>query len=161
MSMGQGSIQNGKKSIAASSLDYFRAFGCFRAFPKRGRKDRPLQDRGGDGEGRTMSRKKKNSRRPVIISAAVFSAICMIIICTTLWGSLRSNANNGFKYYTSIIVQPGETLWELADQYIDYENYKDKQSYISEVMSINHLEEDAICAGQMLVVPYYSSEYIY
>lgn len=100
-------------------------------------------------------------RRPVILSAAVFSAVCMIIICTAFFGSLHSNANNGFKYYTSIVVQPGETLWELADQYIDYDHYKDKQSYISEVININHLEEDVICAGQMLVVPYYSSEYIY
>lgn len=204
MRMGHRSNQNGKNNIAASCLDYFRAFVCSKVFgyskafactkasgysrafgsskvfdysKVTGRSGTSGHSRGsmfcklsdfdsGKGSGgcqKTERKGRKNNTccRSVIVSAAAFSAICMIIICTTLCSSLRSNANNGFKYYTSIIVQPGETLWELADQYMDYENYKDKQSYISEVMSINHLEEDMICAGQMLVVPYYSSEYIY
>ena len=66
-----------------------------------------------------------------------------------------------FKYYTSITVSYGESLWDIADEYIDYDEYKDKNAYIAEVCSINHIEaEDSIKAGQDLVVPYYSSDFI-
>ena len=44
---------------------------------------------------------------------------------------------------------------------IDYEEYKDKNEYIEEVQSINHLtEEDSIRAGQTLIVPYYSYDFV-
>lgn len=66
-----------------------------------------------------------------------------------------------FKYYTSITVQNGETLWGIADDYIDYSQYKNKNAYISEVMSINQLDDASdIISGQKLTVPYYSSEFI-
>ena len=55
----------------------------------------------------------------------------------------------------------GETLWDLSEDYIDYEEYKDKKEYIDEVQSINHLaEEDSIRTGQTLIVPYYSYEFV-
>jgi hypothetical protein len=49
----------------------------------------------------------------------------------------------------------------LVDGNIDYEEYKDKNEYIEEVQSINHLaEEDSIRAGQTLIVPYYSYDFV-
>lgn len=78
------------------------------------------------------------------------------------YGALKSNASSGFKYYTSVTVAAGETLWELADSYVDYDYYKSKNSYIAEVQQINHLDEQgSIAAGQVLILPYYSSEYVY
>ena len=39
--------------------------------------------------------------------------------------------------------------------------YKNKKEYIAEVQSINHLvEEDSIRAGQTLIVPYYSYDFV-
>lgn len=94
----------------------------------------------------------------VLISAAV---LCMILVCTVSYGSIRAQANTGFKYYTCVTVEHGETLWRIADRYIDYEHYADKDSYIAEIESINHLDSDSMLqAGQFLVVPYYSAEYI-
>ncbi len=59
------------------------------------------------------------------------------------------------KFYTSIQIEPGQTLWNIADTYYtdDYEDYND---YIDEVISLNHLSDSAIHAGQYLVVPYYA-----
>ena len=52
-------------------------------------------------------------------------------------------------------------MWDLSDDYIDYDEYKDKKEYIAEVQSINHLtEEDSIRAGQTLIVPYYSYDFV-
>lgn len=96
----------------------------------------------------------------------ILMTICLIFICTVSYHSIKSSANTGndelnFKYYTSIMVAYGDTLWELADEYIDYNEYKDKEAYIAEVKNINHLDADSdIKAGQYLIVPYYSNEFV-
>ena len=96
--------------------------------------------------------------------AIILMTICLIFVCTVSYHSMKSSANTGneelnLKYYTSIMVAYGDTLWEIADEYIDYSEYKDKETYIAEVKSINHLNADSdIKAGQYLIVPYYSCE---
>lgn len=59
------------------------------------------------------------------------------------------------KYYTSIQVQSGDTLWSIADAYIDGYTIT-KLEYISEVCKLNGICEDEIHAGDYIVVPYYS-----
>lgn len=96
---------------------------------------------------------------PVLIS--VFIAACMILIFSFSYGSIRTNADSGFKYYTSVTVENGETLWEIAEEFFDHNYYENKNSYITEVRHINHLDEDcSIDAGQIIILPYYSSQYI-
>ena len=96
----------------------------------------------------------------------MIATVCVIIFCAVSYHGIRSLASSGeeqlkFKYYTQVTVAYGETLWDLSDDYIDYEEYKDKTEYIDEVQSINHLAgEDSIRAGQMLIVPYYSYEFV-
>ena len=61
------------------------------------------------------------------------------------------------KYYTSIQIEKGTSLWEIAEDYIT-EEYASEQEYIEEVMRMNHLNNDVIYEGAYLCVPYYSSE---
>lgn len=87
--------------------------------------------------------------------------ICLILICTVAYGSIRAQANTGFKYYTCITVEDGETFWSIASRYIDSDHYEDMDSYIAEVENINHLDaSETLLAGQRLIVPYFSAEYI-
>lgn len=91
----------------------------------------------------------------------LFTILFVFTISTVSYHSVKTYANGRFKYYTCITVQYGETLWSIADRYIDYDYYRDKEDYIAEVESINHLEkEELLLSGQRLVVPYYSAEYI-
>ena len=96
----------------------------------------------------------------------MIATICVIVFCAVSYQGIRSLASSGedplkFKYYTKVTVAYGETLWDISDNYIDYEEYKNKREYIEEVQSINHLaEEDSIRAGQMLIVPYYSYDFV-
>lgn len=96
----------------------------------------------------------------------VLMTICLIMIGTVCYHSINSNAKEhnapvNFKYYTNITVASGETLWEISDRYIDYTQYKNKETYIAEIQHINHLDaEYSIKAGQKLIVPYYSNEFI-
>ena len=108
-------------------------------------------------------RKKQQIRRRIF---TMIATICVIVFCAVSYHGIRSLASSGddqlkFKYYTQVTVAYGETLWDLSDDYIDYEEYKDKTEYIEEVQSINHLvEEDTIRAGQTLIVPYYSYDFV-
>lgn len=112
---------------------------------------------------------KKRLRRQIVMRRRIM-CLCMacflMIIGAVSYKSIKSNAQTdsediNFKYYTRITVEYGETLWDIANDYIDYEQYKDKEEYIHEVCHINHLDAaDDIKAGQYLVVPYYSHEYV-
>jgi len=119
-----------------------------------------------DSELRAYKRMKRRAR--IIrnrILAAVFS-VCFIALIAVCYFSIKSSANTGddaisFKYYTEITVSEGESLWSIADEYIDYAQYKNKATYVAEVQQINHLNENCdIRSGQKLVLPYYSSEFI-
>lgn len=110
---------------------------------------------------RVQRLRRERLQKCLAFGLTMAAVLCMILICTVSYGSIRAQANTGFKYYTGVTVESGETLWGIADRYIDYDHYEDKDSYIAEIESINHLDmEDALWAGQFLVVPYYSAEYI-
>lgn len=111
---------------------------------------------------RTLRRQREIRRKCLM---AVMS-ICLILVCAVSYHAIQTTASTGeeelnFKYYTNITVEKGETLWDIADKYIDYEEYDNKMEYIAEVQSINHLNnKDAIRAGQHLIVPYFSNEFV-
>ena len=108
-------------------------------------------------------RRKQQIRRRVF---TMITTICVIVFCAVSYQGIRSLASSGeeqlkFKYYTQVTVAYGETLWDLSDDYINYDEYKNKKEYIAEVQSINHMaEEDSIRAGQTLIVPYYSYDFV-
>ena len=109
---------------------------------------------------REIRSRREQRKRYLITCLSVMATCCIILLGTISYDAICSNAGSGFKYYTGIIVESGDTLWNLADKYIDYNYYKDKHAYISEIKRMNHLEENEdLYAGQFLVVPYYSAEY--
>lgn len=61
------------------------------------------------------------------------------------------------KYYVSIRIESGDTLWSIADEYVEGFNLS-KSDYIAEVCQINGISEDNIHAGDYIVVPYFSQE---
>lgn len=110
---------------------------------------------------RAMRLRRERARKCLTAMIAVCATVCMILICSVSYKALSSNANDGFKYYTGVTVEVGESLWDLAEEYMDSTHYSNCESYIDEVCSINHLaDENAITAGQLLILPYYSQEYV-
>ena len=109
---------------------------------------------------RVLRLRRERKRKCIVLSVAAFATFCMILVCAISYNSISSNANDGFKYYTSVIVEAGESLWDIAGDHIDG-HYDSRDSYIAEIRSINHLDENGtVIAGQILIVPYYSSEYV-
>ena len=72
---------------------------------------------------------KKRLRRQIVIRRRMmllFMTCFLIILGAFSYNSIKSSAHStedklNFKYYTNITVEYGETLWEIADKYIDYE----------------------------------------
>jgi nucleoid-associated protein YgaU len=107
-------------------------------------------------------RRQQDMRKRAMILVVTF---CLVLISAFSYSSIKSNAGSGddmkFKYYTTVTVQSGDTLWSIADDYIDYSEYKNKEAYISEVKSINRMDDTAdIRSGQKITVPYYSNEFV-
>lgn len=123
---------------------------------------REMSDRELRSYKRALRLRKERRCKALRISIIAIATLCIIVIFSASYGAIKSNANSKFKYYTSITVEAGENLWDIADEYIDYDIYENKNKYIAEVQSINHLDESGtIVAGQMLIVPYYSAEFVY
>lgn len=57
------------------------------------------------------------------------------------------------KCYKSIELQEGDTLWGIAETYMD-DTYESVDEYISELKRINNLESDEIHEGCYLMVAY-------
>ncbi len=96
-------------------------------------------------------------RRICLISAIIISTLTLIGAAGILSHAQDNDEAHYFKYYTSITVMPGDTLYSIAEDYSL--NYEDTDSHIMEIASINHLSDDTIYAGSSLIVPYYSTEF--
>ena len=95
--------------------------------------------------------------------AALFLILCaaVLILFRVSISNARAEENlpeARYKYYTSIQIHSGDSLWSIAETYMTGE-YQNIYDYIDEVREINHLSGDYLRAGSKLCVPYYSSEY--
>lgn len=92
--------------------------------------------------------------------------ILLILTCSTIFGKLFVRASydteaapDGYKYYTSIQIQEGDSLWSIAGQYASSCGME-KNVYVTELKAINGLKKDTIHAGQYLTVFYCQEEYL-
>lgn len=108
------------------------------------------------------ARKRKAIRRQRRI--LLLACLCLAIIAVSLCFSFITNADSAkishtYKYYTDITVQPGESLWDIAMDYMT-EEYDSPKAYIREVQNINDIiNPDSVYVGQKLIIPYFSEEY--
>lgn len=95
----------------------------------------------------------------VIVVLAVALACVVLLRLTATRADAEKRDVPTYKYYTSITVDQGDTLWGLADEYMSDE-YDNVYEYMDEIVSINHLTSaDSLKAGSTICIPYYSTEY--
>lgn len=87
--------------------------------------------------------------------------LCLILACSftlsTFHADAKSDADLSCKYYKSIVVSGNDTLWSIAEEYMDAEHYDSINDYIKEVKHMNSLSDDSIHYGEYIVIPYYES----
>ena len=110
---------------------------------------------------RAMIIKKKRlaKRRMILLLAALFVITVGSIVCGSIFSSAKDPATDipQHKYYKSITIEEGESLWSIAQEY-HTDAYKDIQEYIDELIQLNGLTSKTIHEGQHLVVAYYDTE---
>lgn len=87
----------------------------------------------------------------VMISSGIFGHSLM----STMAEEGRSPAIH--RYYTSIEISQGDTLWSLAHKYSKNSGMTTRQ-YVNELKAMNNLKEDTIYIGQYLTVVYFSED---
>lgn len=102
---------------------------------------------------------RRRRERKLFYFGMILAGIILFVICgTTTTANAGTQTSIRYKYYTSIEVQEGSSLWDIAQTYMT-EEYKSPEEYIKEVKKINHMKNDLLYVGSYLCVPYYSSEY--
>lgn len=106
--------------------------------------------------------RERQVRRNILL---LVLSIILVLLLSFLWGGFFSQASDlehkiSYKYYKSVEIMPGDTLWAIAEEYSDTENYASTVEYIEEVKRMNSLKSNTIHAGNYLIVPYYSTEFV-
>ena len=96
-----------------------------------------------------------------LIAACLMVMICSLCFSTFLVSAHadRGEAPGSFKYYKSIVIQPGDTLWEIAEEY-KTSDCDSTEEYVEVLKEMNSLDTDTIHSGQNLMIAYNSTEFI-
>lgn len=110
--------------------------------------DKPADKRSHNNKSTTNNRLQYHNRMIKIVVLFVF-----IMITTTGMVTAFASSNNesGHESYESVIVMPGDTLWEIA---VDHKpRGEDTRVYIDAIKRVNHLKVSSIQAGDTLLLP--------
>ncbi len=101
----------------------------------------------------TLNKKKAARKAAGLIAAfAIFAATIVIVLFSTKnLVKVKGSEEQAEKYYTSITVSYGDTLWDIANEYMN-DDYTDAREYVDEIMQINNLADEHITAGNKLIV---------
>ena len=102
----------------------------------------------------SVVRRRRADVRILFILIAVLAVMLVFLSFPRQTSASSGNIPERNKYFTCITIEYGDTLWEIAGEYITPE-YSDYYDYIDEVMQINHLSSTVIKTGMKLCVPYY------
>jgi LysM repeat protein len=100
--------------------------------------------------------KKQRTFLAILVTVLISSGILLGSSINAL-ASSKADVSSYYKYYTSVKIETGDTLWSIADKYIGNFNIS-KEDYINEICQINDISKNEIYSGDYIVVPYYSSE---
>ncbi|MBQ8983734.1 MAG: LysM peptidoglycan-binding domain-containing protein [Lachnospiraceae bacterium] len=100
-----------------------------------------------------LSRKPKTVLYSGLALAVIAACILILWIPGAAVSASPDHTNN--KYFTTIQIGTGDTLWDISKEYISPE-YASMDDYIKEVEKINHISRDDITSGCYLVIPYYA-----
>ncbi len=113
----------------------------------------------------SRARRARQIRRNCILLTVVV-IILLAGLGVMLFGMKASAAEEPVvpkqKCFTSVMIGCGESLYDIAERYMDDAYYDDLEDYVDEVCSINHLDRlnwassKALNAGNYIIVPYYS-----
>lgn len=109
-----------------------------------------------------QNKARRKAERRCHTRMMILTAFLVLALSLTIGGFLSqaksSSEQINYKYYKSIIIRQGDSLWSIAQS--NKPENQTVESYVSEMKQINHLREDEINAGNYLIIPYYTNEFV-
>lgn len=106
--------------------------------------------------------RRRAAKNPFVFASAfvVFLAVLAVVSILSSRMILAGSESGGAdqKYYTSIEIEEGDTLWSIASEYMSPDHYDSINDYIVEIKEMNGISSDTIHSGNHLIVSYYSEE---
>lgn len=94
----------------------------------------------------------------LVLFAGFFITAVAALSFGTIFSSAHEAENNvQYKYYKSIEIQSGDTLWEIAEETMTSE-YDSVSEYVDALKEMNGLASDEIQSGQYLMIAYNDTE---
>ncbi|MDF1617964.1 LysM peptidoglycan-binding domain-containing protein [Petrocella sp. FN5] len=93
------------------------------------------------------------------IAGIIIAAVLLLYLVQV---SFESNSVQGSMYvedkaYIVIQIEKDDSLWSIASTYMN-RDYYDHESYIKEVINMNHLKDTTIQAGEQILIPIIKSQ---
>ncbi len=101
---------------------------------------------------------KGNNKSIIFKMLVILIALFVIFLVGLYINTDRVSADyisNRSKQVVSVKIKKGDTLWDIAKEYMT-EEYNDINEYIQEIKLSNGLYSDTIHEGSYLIVPYYA-----
>lgn len=110
---------------------------------------------------RAKAQKQQQERKKLLL--IILMTILIVFGIGFGFGTLFTRAqepeqDSAHKYFTSIEIEKGDTLWDIASEYMDDTHYISREDYLNEVMTINRMTSSKLVSGHKLIVPYYSDD---
>lgn len=93
----------------------------------------------------------------------IFTGVILMLAICVSFGAFLVSAHEKtaaddtvYKYYKSIEIQPGDTLWAIAEDTMTAE-YDSVAEYVQVLKDMNNRDSDRIQAGQDLIIAYNDS----
>ncbi len=94
--------------------------------------------------------------RTLIVSVGLILAIFLILVGGSRVHANQAQASGAYEtatVYTSVYVNPGDTLWDIAERYMGGSSV-DHKACVDELRRINHMNaEEDLLAGAYILVP--------
>lgn len=87
--------------------------------------------------------------------------LMVLAFCSGFFGHTLLNARaaedlvENERYYTSIQLKQGDSLWSIAERYMEGSGYSAAE-YVEELKRMNGLKEEQIHSGEYLTVVYFT-----
>ncbi len=107
------------------------------------------------GRGYKILKRKGLSANLLLLVIGTFILLFSCLFLGNFMSSAHENDTNSVQstYYKSIRIQPGDTLWDIAEETMTSE-YESTKEYVQVLKDMNSLSSDHIEAGQYLIVAY-------
>ena len=103
-------------------------------------------------------KRKSGYLHTILIGAAIVLVFSLGLSNFIASAHENTDSQTVYKYYSSIQIQPGDTLWDIAEETMTSE-YDSTAEYVEVLKEMNGLTSDHIEAGNYLTVAYNDTVY--